>query len=282
MNVHTYIKTALQSIEPNIGRIIASVFIVLFIYLMRRYIRKALHKTARKYKFTGWENTLYYLSLFITLIALFLLWLPHLHSVLTFLSIIATALVITIKEVILNFVGWVYIVFRKPFEVGNRIRIKDYIGDVIDIRAVEFSMIEVTPREQGGQSTGKVIRVPNSLLFTEPLINTTKDFSFYWNEVEVSLSTESNWEKATEILESISKTTIENIYENDKRLQNAETKYSIKYRKIDPKVYLEYSNGSIKLFLRHLSEPRKTRDLTDAIWKEVLKEFSRHDDIVLS
>lgn len=66
--------------------------------------------------------------------------------------------------------GWVYILSRKPYRVGDRIKIAGATGDVIDV-----SYFDTTLWEFGGQylstdhPSGRVIKFPNSTVLIEPM-----------------------------------------------------------------------------------------------------------------
>ncbi|MCP4752888.1 MAG: mechanosensitive ion channel [Proteobacteria bacterium] len=61
------------------------------------------------------------------------LWIHGLQPILTFLGIVTAALVITQKEAILNATGFVFILWRDLFAIGDRIQIDTHKGDVIGI-----------------------------------------------------------------------------------------------------------------------------------------------------
>ena len=257
-----------------------SLITISFILFVRFIFLKTIRSTKAN-KDIHWEKKSYYLSSFLMAVMIFIIWLPHLTTFFTLFSIIGTGLVIVLKEVLLNIAGWFYIIIRRPFEVGNRITLKEFNGDVIDIRMIEFSMIEVTEMNSGGQSTGRIIRIPNAMLFLNPLINASKDFSLCWNEIKVKVTKNSNWGKASKLLELLSNEHLEHIYKSDTRLTHAEKKYSIKYNKIEPKVYVSFSDETIHLTLRHLSEPKKMRDISDHLWRVILERFNNEKDIDL-
>lgn len=228
-----------------------------------------------------WRINSLYLSGFIAALVITPLWLKSLSGVLTMLGIFGTGLVIANKEVILNVSGWFYIMIRRPFIMGNRISIGETIGDVLEIRLLDVTMIEVLPRSQGGQSTGRILHLPNSMVFTQPVANSSKEFSFNWNEIVVPLTANSDWKKAREVLLKIAADSIEEITREDTRIQHAEERHDIHYDYLTPSVYVEYRNGAILLHLRHLTEPRQTRVLTDLIWREILARFARMKSIKL-
>lgn len=261
------------------ANVVFSISTVLFILFVRFLLFKGFSGKASSVTVMNWKRKSYYVTSLVSLFVLFLIWLPHLTTFFTLFSIVGTGLVVVLKEVILNIAGWFYLIMRRPFEIGNRITLQHYSGDVIDIRLLEFSMIEVSSLPEGGQSTGRIIRIPNAMLFTNPLLNASKDFSLCWNEIKIKLSKNSNWKKASTLLETLAHSHLEHIFDSDARLQQAEQKYSIKYNRIDPKVYVTYADESIQLTLRHLSEPKKMRDINDRLWRVILERFKKEKDI---
>jgi small-conductance mechanosensitive channel len=165
--------------------------------------------------------------------------------------------------------------------MGNRVILGQHIGDVLEIRLLDFTMIEVLPRAEGGQSTGRVLHIPNSLVFTQPLANSSKEFSFNWNEIAIPLTLNSDWKKAREMVLKIAAQSLEEISTEDWRIRHAREQHDIHYSVLTPSIYVEFKNGAIILNLRHLTEPRRTRMITDLIWCEILVRFARHKSIHL-
>ena len=273
----------LQNSTPELlGLLLYSVVLVALIFLVRFLVLRLLFRRDRDgAHHKRWRITSMYFCVFVSTVILMPIWLKSLSGVLTILGIFGTGLVIVNKEVILNISGWFYIMIRRPFVMGNRVIIGDYIGDVLEIRLLDFTMIEVLPRQEGGQSTGRVLHVPNSLVFTQPLANSSKEFSFNWNEIIVPVTLTSDWKKASQMILKIAEETLEEITAEDRRIQNAESQYDIHYSYLTPSVYVDVRAGAILLHLRHLTEPRSTRIITDLIWREILTRFARNKNIEL-
>ncbi|RKY95964.1 MAG: mechanosensitive ion channel family protein, partial [Candidatus Hydrothermota bacterium] len=153
-------------------------------------------------------------------------------------------------------------------------------GDVIDIRIFEFSILEIGNWVNADQSTGRVIHVPNGLVMKQTLANYSQGLQYIWNEVPVLITFESDWKKAKEILFRIAeKHALHLSKAAEKRLKEAARKYMIYYTKLTPTVYTSVEDSGVLLTLRYLCEPRKRRDTEQAIWEDVLTEFSKCDDI---
>ncbi|NIP82375.1 MAG: mechanosensitive ion channel, partial [Gemmatimonadetes bacterium] len=87
--------------------------------------------------------------------------------------------------------------------VGDRIQIGAHAGDVIDQRIFQFIVLEIGNWVDADQSTGRIIHIPNGLVFREPLANYTRGMQYIWNEIRVLVTFESNWKRAKQILDEI-------------------------------------------------------------------------------
>lgn len=271
------------TLENLLPLAISSAFFAGLVFIMRYVVLRLLARRAHSRSvMLRWRFASLYISIFICFFFLAPVWLSSLSGLLAVLGIFGAGIMIVSKEPILNIWGWFYIMMRRPFQEGHRIKVGDHIGDVLEVRLQSFSMIEVNPLQRGGQSTGRVIQIPNSLLFTLPVTNSSKEFSFIWNEILVPLKPGSDWKRAAEILRKIAEQSIEKVTKNDSRIQASEEKYAIQYTALQPAVFIEYKDGAILLYLRHLTEPRRTRLMTDAIWREVLTRFAKEKNIQLS
>ncbi|WP_138431177.1 mechanosensitive ion channel family protein [Fodinibius saliphilus] len=276
-----------QFIENSPGftyQVILSVVVVIAIWLIRfiaiRVINKKLPETKVQYK---WRKNLTYISVFLGLLIVGRIWFEGLQSVATFLGLLSAGLAIALKDPVSDFAAWLFILWRKPFDVGDRIQIGDVKGDVIDQRLFKFTVLEIGNWVYADQSTGRVVHVPNHYLFSKSLANYTSNFEFLWNEIEVLVTFESNWEKAKKLLQNISDKHLEDSVERaERQVQKAKKSYLIHYRYLTPIVYTDVRDSGVCLTIRHLSDPRQRRGLSQAIWEDILRTLDEHDDIELA
>ena len=154
----------------------------------------------KRYKWRKFTN---YIFTGIGFILLVNVWFGGLRSIATFLGLFSAGLVLALREPVLNMAGWVLIIWKRPFRIGDRIQIGDFYGDVIDLRLFQFSINEIRGWVDADQATGRVVNIPNGRLFTEPQANYNYGFPFIWNEVTVVITFESNWHRAKAILSEI-------------------------------------------------------------------------------
>lgn len=208
------------------------------------------------------------------------LWFQGVDSLSTYLGLVSAGIAIALQVPLVNLAGWAFILWRKPFSVGDRIQIGDQRGDVIDQRIFMFTLMEIGNWVDADQSTGRVVHIPNGKVFNESLANYSRGFQYLWHEIPVLVTFESNWRKAKEILLVIGKNHAEELSgAAERKLRQAAKKLMIFFSVLTPTVYTSVKDSGVMLTIRLLCEPRTRRGVEQAIWEDILDEFAKHDDI---
>ena len=264
-----------------LGRLLASLAVILGLSIIRWIILAVVARRWDNIKTRyRWKKTSLYLTVILIFILVGRLWLEGVGSLITYFGILSAGLAIALKELVANFVGWVFIIWRHPFEVGDRVQIGDVAGDVIDLRIFQFTLLEIGNWVDADQSTGRVVHVNNGRIFSDNLANFSKGFQYIWNEVPVLVTFESNWRKAKGILMNIANRHGEEMGQAAaEQLRQAARKFMIFYTKLTPTVYTSVRDCGVLLTIRFLCDPRKRRATDQAVWEDILKAFSAADDI---
>jgi small-conductance mechanosensitive channel len=222
----------------------------------------------------------------VSILALFLvgrIWFTGFRSIATFLGLVGAGIAIALKDPLTNLAGWLFILWRRPFRVGDRIQLGNDAGDVIDQRLFQFTLLEIGNWIDADQSTGRLVHIPNGLVFVTPLANYTRGFPYIWNEVPVQVTFESNWESAKAILREIADRHGSQFTQSAERdVLSASRQFMIFYSTLKPTVYTTVKDSGIMLTIRYLCDPRQRRGTSQAIWEDTLREFAKHDDIDLA
>lgn len=278
-------------LEQNLGvggevqeKLITTVVVLLVLWIISIIVRKLFVERIkdRRSRFL-WQKTLGYAIFTIGIIAIGRIWFVGVQSLATFLGLLSAGLAIALKDPIANFFGWVFIIWRRPFEVGDRIQIGTHAGDLIDLRVFQFSLMEIGNWVHADQSTGRVLHIPNGLVFTSTVANYTKGSNFIWNEIPVLITFESNWEKAKNLLQEIGEAQVNAEGHNfEASFKDAARRFLVHYNKLTPIVYTVVVSSGVQLTIRYLCDPRQRRGSTQAIWETILRTFNQHPDIELA
>jgi small-conductance mechanosensitive channel len=230
------------------------------------------------------QKLLSYTITFIGLVVLASIWIEG-SGIATYVGLITAGLAIALSDVLKNLAGWLFIVLRRPFRLGERIEIGEHKGDVIDIRAFRFTLFEIAgERVDAEQPTGRLLHVPNGLVFTQPLANFTEGFQYVWHEIPVLVTFESDWEAAEQIMVDLLDELSPD--ESETRAMDELRETMIEYRigdmPIEPKVYVTVRDSGVLLTGRLLAEAHSLRQVEENVWRALLKAFAARDDINLA
>jgi small-conductance mechanosensitive channel len=266
------------ALQTKIG---GSLAIILTLWLGRTLVVRMVWKRTESVQLRyRWQKVSAYVTVTLGILLVGRIWFAGIQPLATFLGLVTAGLAIALQDIVKSFAGWAFILWRRPFALGDRIQIGSYSGDVIDIRIFKFTMLEIGNWVDADQSTGRLIHLPNSLVLTDVIANYGQGFQFIWDEMPVLLTFESNWKKAKKILEKIATRHAAHLTgEAERKIKAASKKYMIFYEKLTPVVYTSVEDCGVLLTLRFLIEPRKRRSSEEAIWEDILTTFSKCDDI---
>ncbi|PYO99678.1 MAG: mechanosensitive ion channel protein MscS [Gemmatimonadetes bacterium] len=265
-------------------RLFATLGTVAGLWVLHKLILAVVYRRVRdpwsRYR---WRKTLTYVFMAAGIVIVGRMWFAGIQALATFFGLLSAGLAIALKEPVSNLAGWAFIMWRRPFEVGDRVQIGSHAGDVIDLGVFQFTLNEIGAWVNADQSTGRIIHVPNGKVFTDPVANYNKGFRYIWNEVPVVVTFESDWRKAKQILGRIAVKHAEHLTaQAEQELLAASQQYLINYRKLTPIVYTSVVDFGVQLTIRYLIEPRKRRGTEHAIWEDILTEFAACQDIDLA
>lgn len=269
-------------IAPETGwKLFTTVVLFLVLWGVRRlslwFVAKRTTAPEARYR---WRKVATYIIFILGIILIGRVWLDGIQSIVTYLGLVSAGLAIALRDPIVNLFGRIFITWQRPFVVGNRIAIADIAGDVIDIGMSTFSLLEVGGWIQGDQSSGRIVHIPNGKVFSEPLVNYSQGFDYIWNEIAVTVTYESNWEKAKAILEEIvQREAAEVAREAQQWIRHASRRFLILDQGSSPAVYTRIVEDGVLLIVRYLCKPRKRRVTEQAISEEILRMFSEEPSV---
>jgi small-conductance mechanosensitive channel len=254
--------------------------LIIFRWLFLRVIHRYVQETEDWYRT---RRVATYVTTIVALITLAFIWLDAFNELATYLGLVSAGIAIALADLLKNMAGWLYIVVRRPLWLGDRVEVDGTRGDVVDVRLFRFTLMEIGEWVHADQSTGRLVHVPNGLLFTKPMANYTEGFEYIWNEIPVMVTFESNWEKAKSIIqEEIESVSVDVSSKASKGLRKTAHDYQIKIGKLTPIVYLSVEESGVVLTGRFLVSARKRRGIEARVWEGILRRFRGAEDIDLA
>jgi small-conductance mechanosensitive channel len=265
-------------------RLLQTFVTIALVFLLRRVLRRILARTVTdaSTRYLANKGVAYGLGI-IGLVAILKIWTDGMSGMATYLGLASAGLAIAMQDPLTNLAGWLFIIIRRPFSVGDRVQIGPHIGDVVDIRIFRIILLEIGNWVHADQSTGRLVHVPNGWVFKNAVASYDQAFGYIWNELELTLTFDSDWRKAKEVLTRTVTDHAEKLtVDAQERLLAAAEHYHIKFAKLTPVVWTSLVDSGIKLTMRYLCKPRERRSSASEIWESVLESIEGMPDVDLA
>ena len=280
MKIFNNICNYLSKITTIDKNIIEVIFLSILIFLLFAFIKFIAKKIIRG-KVTGRGEYVLNQSFKVIInavevLTLLLIWAEYIKNLFTLISVLSAAMTIALRDIILNFFCGIYIKIKKPFKVEDRIQIGDIKGDVMNISTLDFELLEVSTKDDTGQSTGVVVSFPNSIVFKDPIKNINRGFKYIWNELVVNICVDKdllkNKQEIYKIINSIE--TIKSIpIKMKNQINEINPENRVYFNKYDPIIYTKIVNDHIELTVRYLMHPKKSRFVESVIWNKIYEAY---------
>jgi small-conductance mechanosensitive channel len=277
----------LQLLLANVDIILKLVFsfaVLLFVLAANRGLRNLLKG---RVKDPAQMHTLYMLirnSVFIvsSIVVLFV-WLGSGSNLTMAMGILGAGVAFASQEVIGSFAGYVNIVTSGLYHIGDRVRIGDVVGDVLDISILRTTVMEIGEWVNADQYTGRVVTVANRAVFSAPVFNYTRHWRYLWDEIMIPVTYASDWRRAGEImLEHGREYTSRFLGEAQAELQYLAQVYPVQKASVEPTLYVMMTDNWIEITLRYVVEARERRQVTGQLHRELLQHFEAEPDITVA
>lgn len=203
------------------------------------------------------------------------------------LGLISLILGFALQTPITSFIGWIYILVRAPYRVGDRIRIGEATGDVIDV-----SYLDTTLWEFGGQylstdhPSGRIIKFPNSSVLNTAVYNYSWPlFPYIWNEISFQVAYDSDLEFVAKTMqetaeEELGQAMIERVKTFRELL--AHTPVDQLEVREHPAVFFRISSNTwVEAFVRYLVEPKQAGRVKTRLIKKMLERLNSEPERVM-
>jgi small-conductance mechanosensitive channel len=209
------------------------------------------------------------------------------YTALASLGLLSLILGFALQTPITSLIGWIYLLTRQPYRVGDRIQIDDAKGDVIDV-----SYLDTTLWEFGGpylstqHPSGRIIKFPNSLVLSRTVYNYSWPlFPYVWNEIKFQVAYDSDIEFIAQTLQKV----VEE--ELGERMMNLVQVYRdlLKQTPVDeleiqerPVVHFRASENTwLEAIVRYLVHPKEAGRVKTRLTKKLLEKLNAEPERVL-
>jgi small-conductance mechanosensitive channel len=216
----------------------------------------------------------------------------HVPEIAIYVPIIAIGLALALQKYLASFFGHFVITFSRIYDLGDRIRIGNIKGDVRRVGLLHTTLEEVGEDEKlGGEVTGRLLHVPNLLILDQPVLNYSKDYSvhsetissdYMFDEVRIPITSHSNAQRASELLENILRRQDETYVSEARRMfQNGYPSF-LDEATAGPRVLIHVEPQHIWIKGKFVAPLRGRNELRSRILLQFFKEIGATSDVRLA
>ncbi|MEA3254905.1 MAG: mechanosensitive ion channel family protein [Candidatus Altiarchaeota archaeon] len=182
-------------------------------------------------------------------------------------GLLSAALGWALQKPISGVAAWILIVANRPFEIGDRIIIGDVRGDVVDLTLTHIHLKEIGGIVPGEERSGRIVLIPNYALFERNIINYNSRDEFVLDQVVVTVTYESDLDKAMKIpLKSAVK----------------HTKDFVGKVKKEPYTRIFFQPSGIDVHVRYFAPATKLQEISSEITKEIHGSILKVGDVEIA
>lgn len=176
---------------PFMKKLSISLFLIALILLISKLVENRVNKQNQlegdRYNLI---RIIRLLTVFFSLIVVTAFLFQNLYAAAVSFGLFSLVIGFALQAPIASFIAWVYLIFKRSYLVGDRIQIKDFRGDVIEISYLDTTIEECSGDYLGNdRKSGRIVRFPNSLILKEEITNYSgPEIPFIWNEIAVQIA----------------------------------------------------------------------------------------------
>jgi small-conductance mechanosensitive channel len=190
-------------------------------------------------------------------------------------GVMGAGVVVALQDVIASLGGFIAIGFSNLYRVGDRIQVNETKGDVVDISIMRTTVLETGNWVSGDLYSGRIVRIPNSVVLKGLVFNDSQEFQFVWDEVKIRLTSGSDHQHAREILLRVAKETVgEYLVEAQGSWKQIVENYRIENPVLEPAVTLQAGDGSLEFSLSYLVHYTKRTTVKDQLFTKIVDQVA--------
>lgn len=240
--------------------VVAIAILMLLVALIRIFLIRKINDTPTQYNLHRVLNLLAgILVILIILTALYSNW----YAAVISLGLISLILGFALQNPITSFFAWVFVMVRKPYEVGDRIKIGPVTGDVIEVGYLDTTLWEFNGDYlSGDHPSGRIIRFSNAKAFDEYIINYSWPlFPYIWTEIRFHVGFDSDLAYIEQVMKQVVEAEIgEEMLTRIQVYRNLLKETPIDEMEVNerPSVFFRASENTwLEVVVRFLVEPKK-------------------------
>jgi len=264
--------------DPTIGKLVTIAILAIIIIAISRFFKSRSAKVKNIDKRYKLRKVISLLTYFVIILMVSIVYSDKLSGLTVALGVAGAGIAFALQEVIASVAGWLAISFSNFYKVGDRVELGGSIGDVIDIGILRTTLMECGEWVQGDQYTGRIVRIANSFVFKDSVINYSGDYSFLWDEIKLPIRYGSDIILARNIFNRAAKEiTSQYIPAAAEEWEKMKVKFRIEDASVEPLIFMIANDNWLEFSLRYVVDFRERRSTKNKLFTFILEEINKTD-----
>ncbi|MBI1356065.1 MAG: mechanosensitive ion channel [Acidobacteria bacterium] len=278
-NLQSLLEFSWRGQDP-IEQIARSIVLIVGVLAVRAFVTRTILRLApqseiRRRWIVGVRNY----SVMILALGLGAVWFKALETFGTLILGLGVAFVIATKELIQCMTGSFLRTVANTYNVGDRIEINNFRGDVIDVNLFTTTLLEVGPGRSMHLRTGRTIVVPNIKMLDSTVVNESFMRQYVLHVFSVPVKLSSDWKKAEQaLLEAAEAESAEFLEEARSYMETLERSHGLRGLPVQPRTLLQLNDpDKVTILVRTPAPVGRQGAIEQAILRRYLDQIHPPD-----
>jgi small-conductance mechanosensitive channel len=203
VGVEPFEEALTNLLPPAITVIFILIATLLFVSVLRPVFERALSRFLSSYEAQyTWQFIKYSIWIASLLILAFIL-AGNTLSLNILIGVFILIFVLISWRALGNFAGWLYIIFHHQLRMGDLVEVNGIKGRIAGITMMNTILAESGDFSDKSRQTSRRIMIPNSYVFSSPIISLSSKESLVWDEIKVMLPSKADHLLAKDIISQV-------------------------------------------------------------------------------
>jgi len=201
-------------------------------------------------------------------------------SLATFAGFLTAGIAVALQTVILSVAAYFFLLGRHGIRVGDRITVSGVTGDVIDVGLVRLSLMELAGAGADLHPTGRLVVVPNSVLFSGTLFKQIPGTAYTWHELDLKLQSVSDYalaeKKMLDVVNSVYALYRDRLVEQQEALQGL---LAVSSAVPSPQSTLQLVGNGLDLIVRYPVVLHRETEIDNQLARKVMEAINSDPEL---
>jgi small-conductance mechanosensitive channel len=262
-----------------IFRLAALAIVLLLVFavsvLWQRATFRYIHDVRRRHQFLLMRRIV---TLFVVAGVVAVTFASDVGSLTTFVGFLTAGIAIALQDVILSVAGYFVIIGKYGIRVGDRVKVAQVTGDVVEVGLVWMYLMELESRDRDQLPTGRIVEFPNAVVFDHSagIFKQLPGTRYLWHEVSVVVPSSDNYRNVQQrMLEAVNSVFADYRETVEQQHRDMERMLRLTTNPPHPQSRLRIAGDGVEVTVRYPVELTRTAEIDDRVTGAVAEATGR-------